>query len=752
MSKITEYTSASTFDANDVLLKDGENGTMIISVEDAASEFRRLSGVDDDISGNTQAITQAMGTINSNIAGVETDYIASKDYAIGDLFVVNNVLYKATAAIAEEDIIDTETNCAVVNLGGEIGDIRAELTNKANVDGSYDELTAGSSKQLLGTVFIEDDEPYLFRTSGGSIDIGDREYDEIVGGSIVWNQMIRNGNFADGTTWSLGLDTIADLAVANNIATVTMRADHTDYSAIIKTDDRGIAGHVIFSAITVNPSRDTSVMNMYTGLGDGLRSIDCPADSWTVVGNIIRLKSDVISMYYFDTGKSLKENDTVQFKNAVVFDLTQMLGSEIADYIYNLEQATPGAGVAWFRKYFPKDYYEYNAGELMHVTDLQSHDMVGFNLWDEEWEVGDISPTTGQNVDADTIRTKNYIPVIPGTTYFAHIGGQTGTNLKTRFYDVDKNYIGTTQKNGNTVLYNNTFTVPDNAHYMRFATQVAYGTTYNHDISINLSWDGERDGEYEPYVKHSYPLDSSLTLRGIPKLSTDGKLYYDGDHYKSDGTVERRYGIVDLGTLEWVQHGGVDGRWTSGLPNAAKATSNYSIKGNAVCGKYENIAQNKLFANTQGIATHSLDGTMVFVYDPAYTDAATFKAAMSGVYLVYELAEPTTEEAQPFQSPQIVDDFGTEEYITSSIVPVGHTTQYDSNLRAKLEMAPNSPDSDGDYLVRQTSGHNEYVPYTDGGRITALEGKIPAAPSVNGSYILKCTVTDDTATYAWVAE
>jgi hypothetical protein len=125
---------------------------------------------------------------------------------------------------------------------------------------------------------------------------------------------------------------------------------------------------------------------------------------------------------------------------------------------------------------------------------------------------------------------------------------------------------------------------------------------------------------------------------------------------------------------------------------------------------------------------------------------------MSGVYLVYELAEPTTEEAQSFQSPQIVDDFGTEEYVTSSIVPVGHTTQYDHNLRAKLEMAPNSPDVDGDYLVRQTGSKNEYVPYTDGCRITALEGKIPAVPSANGGYILKCTVTDGTATYAWVAE
>ena len=59
---------------------------------------------------------------------------------------------------------------------------------------------------------------------------------------------------------------------------------------------------------------------------------------------------------------------------------------------------------------------------------------------------------------------------------------------------------------------------------------------------INLS-DPSRNGEYEPYEKHSYPLDSSLTLRGIPKLDASNNLYYDGDEYNADGTVNRRFRI-----------------------------------------------------------------------------------------------------------------------------------------------------------------------------------------------------------------
>ncbi len=50
------------------------------------------------------------------------------------------------------------------------------------------------------------------------------------------------------------------------------------------------------------------------------------------------------------------------------FDLTMMFGEEIADRILAMETAEPGAGVAWFRNLFPKEYYPYNAGELTCVS------------------------------------------------------------------------------------------------------------------------------------------------------------------------------------------------------------------------------------------------------------------------------------------------------------------------------------------------------------------------------------------------
>ena len=76
-----------------------------------------------------------------------------------------------------------------------------------------------------------------------------------------------------------------------------------------------------------------------------------------------------------------------------------------------------------------------------------------------------------------------------------------------------------------------------------------------------------------------------------------------------------------------------------------------------------------------------------------------------------------------------MDDFGTEEFITTSLVPVGHETRYAPNLRAKLEMSPDSPDGDGLYIVQQNSGENTYIPLASSAtiqnilaRLTALEG------------------------------
>ena len=324
----------------------------------------------------------------------------------------------------------------------------------------------------------------------------------------------------------------------------------------------------------------------------------------------------------------------------IVIDLTTLFGSTIADYIYSLEQATAGAGVSWFRQYFGKDYYPYSAPTLKSVKGLTAHEMVGFNQWDEEWEVGYIDGSGNNTSSTVNIRSKNYIPVLPNVTYYLRTAYTTVVYCPIFFYDSEKNFISANLQQ----VWNRTITTPSNASYMRFYMNSAYGTTYNHDICINLS-DASKNGTYEPYVKHTYPLDSTWVGMGIPKLDSSNKLYFDGDRYASDGTVTERYGIR---------------AYQSG--------------------------------------------------DESLADAIT-----DGTNTVYKLTTPTTSTATPFTSPQIVDPDGTEEYVTSGLVPVGHETEYVENLADKL---------------------------TD----------IPDLPTTAGNYHLAVTVDGGTPSYAWVAD
>ena len=73
MGKITEYQKVSTFDENDVLLKDGTNGTKTISVADAANAFADLNGTAAEIADLQAALASSASvtyTVNGRMATI----------------------------------------------------------------------------------------------------------------------------------------------------------------------------------------------------------------------------------------------------------------------------------------------------------------------------------------------------------------------------------------------------------------------------------------------------------------------------------------------------------------------------------------------------------------------------------------------------------------------------------------------------------------------------------------------------------
>ena len=628
---------------------------------------------------------------------------------------------------AETKTAEFDSNAAALQtevdrLRGECDKLEAE---KANIDGYYEEMTVGDAEQLVATQFVEDNKPYLFRSTGGSSDVGNRAYlDKIVGGTVVWNQQLKLDRVANhnGITASL-----------NNDGGITINGTATSDAYILIDSRRSFKLDENHKYLYKGCPSGGSRMGYF--LGDGWSSMGrdygkgtvFTATSGTFQPNIIVAKGNTVSNLTF---------------KPQLFDLTQMFGSTIADYIYSIEQSQAGAGVEWFKKLFPKDYYPYNTGELISVEGLQSHDSVGFNQWDEEWEVG-VFDNNGEPYGAATnaIRSKTFCKCVPNTAYYCR-SSKTGSEyyIQMFYYDANKNFISMAYGN------NRTFTTPQNAHYFKICTQTSsyiYGGTYLNDICINLS-DTSRNGEYEPYKKHSYPLDSSLTLRGIPKLDASNNLYYDGDEYESDGTVTRKYGVLTPTTATLEANSYYSNKlgvpcWNFNMPSDMKGYNSWVGK-NAIADK---IVVRKYAENvTNCIITDAT--TKQFVYASS-TGVTTEQATdfIRSLTFVYELATPTTETAKPFQHIQIVDDFGTEEFVSTGIVPVGHNTRYSANLRDKLQHLPSLANADGTYLIQQSGKQMSLI---------HMPAVFPDAPTEDGTYTLKTVVTGGTPTLQWVAE
>jgi hypothetical protein len=125
------------------------------------------------------------------------------------------------------------------------------------------------------------------------------------------------------------------------------------------------------------------------------------------------------------------------------------------------------------------------------------------------------------------------------------------------------------------------------------------------------------------------------------------------DEYEAvQGVTTHRMASVDLGTLNWTvyTYGSITNIFSAAAPDDCLKNSNGSVA-NIINDKYEVFA----FDTTPHFTTKDKCVCQVsppkrcIIRDTSYSDAATFKTAMSGVYLYYELATPTTSQSTPTQ-------------------------------------------------------------------------------------------------------
>ena len=164
-----------------------------------------------------------------------------------------------------------------------------------------------------------------------------------------------------------------------------------------------------------------------------------------------------------------------------------------------------------------------------------------------------------------------------------------------------------------------------------FFRQATKEKTYNETAYVMLN-EGNTALEYVPYFAFSQPIPEAIQSLdgygvGISKEVND---YFA---YEDDGRVtwNKKLRGVDMGALSW-EH--IDGKWFA-APVGDKAVG----LSNLLCDKYPLGG-----VGFTGIPDKSITGSAeyryIYVRDAEYSDAATLKAALSGVMLYYELATP----------------------------------------------------------------------------------------------------------------
>ena len=598
------------------------------------------------------------------------------------------------------------------------------LAEKANINGYYLDMGAGTAEAIQTNIHESDSTPYVFRPTPFN---STRESGDIVGVSVPWNQLVKNPTFTNN---NLDNWTITGTATASGGELTWTPSAKNDSVRNLGIRDLNVAGHKILQIVELKSESSRNLSLVFGDNTNFTRILQVSVSStWGCFSNIYSESTVNNAQLYIGVRDGNDSGyQTISLRNMVVIDLTLALGSSIAGYIYGLESGTAGAGIAKLREwgFFTKPYYAYNAGSIESVN-VSKHRMTGLNQWDEEWEAKGIMATTGENDGtAQRIRSKNQIPVFPSTSYYLQFDTTKYSTGRVACYDASGAYLG--QSTGwKSVNSPSAFTTPANCYYVRFVF-VQANEQYTGGICLNIS-NAAVNGKYEPYTVNEYPLDPDLTLRGILKLDGSNNLYADGDTYEADGTVPRKYGTITLDGTQTVS-GTLNGGYYVVLDDMKKMT----VYTDAIrASKLITVSDNgQTLLNDFSVSGYKDNNnsypTKNWLYlrlDSSYATAAAVKTYLESnpITVIYPLATPTTETADPYNEVQVCSPYGTEEFEDHAYllgyrdvkIPVGHNTEYMKNI------------------------------------VGAIEG-IPLPPTTNGNFKLRCTVASGVPTYSWVSE
>lgn len=609
---------------------------------------------------------------------VAPTYSSSSLYAVGDLVYYNGGLYKCNTAITTAEAWTAAHWTATTFADEEKGKL-----SRGDHDGTTSVGHSDSAKSLDTQVGNDDQTPFSANTVGISSDVetGYQELRKLVGVDVVDNQLVRNPVFSNSDYWVAAANEYGTLSISSGVATWTCTAlpdyyyrtgflDNSNYLSI-PYDHKVLAIAMVKSSVQAN----VSIYGLINNEHNYFAKQAVNANTWTLIMGFIsdRTSGKTITRakvcYSSDSTSDVAVGTTLQCSEVFLIDLTQRYGSnEVVNAIIGTVGQDDPADIQVQRllKFDPNilKLTSYDAGSFPTVKAAKL-ETVDYNQWDEETELGYYDVSNGGYVyrsDGLCSKRGHNIRIAVGQNVYAYLGDNNSASIVAIFFDANGNYLGyDTRRNAN-------FTIPFGAYSMAFYLN-SYGTTYNHDISIFLYWDGSRIG-YEPYQKHEVALPNER-LHGILKV-VNGKVVADGDERYPDGEgdVQRYYKYTFTGNETFVQS--TLGRVvfymnTNSLPEA-KYSANRSEKGNIICNTFNAIDDNHVEAASKQVSVCGDTGSyLCFCLEASESvgDVNALKTYLQNnpTTIVYELATETETDSDAYADTFYGDDFGNMRFL-----------------------------------------------------------------------------------------
>lgn len=542
--------------------------------------------------------------------------------------------------------------------------VREKLDERYVIEGEYSPNTSVGLSRLAENLTpysaesgTEQDIPFISQGTGcgnGVTQVDTGSYAQATakkGNVVVANQLIPNTQ----SSTTIG----GEITVTNNgDGTYTLNGTATADRTYSLGGVSNIVGHILFFGVSTNNITGVYIRDQWTYSSASAYAISTSEFTYGTAW-VILIKAGTTC-----------NNVTVR---PLVIDLTLMHGNNAwipADLLSHPEN--------FFRYY--QGSLAYDTGSFVHANGRYIV-TTGRSIWDEQWELGEID-ADGNNIPSATqIRSKNYIRVIPNTTYYFR--ASANYNVLIAQYGNNKTQIKQDVKQTN-----NTFTTDANTNYIRFHLAAAYGSVYNHDITLSLYYSGESGyNEYYPYEE----LDNIDT--GTEDLLQAGEA---SDTKAKDGTITHNLVEINLSEKTWTLVEEV-GYWyfVGSSPSNIRSVGSANLP-NARSDKYVTVKMNDagLANNTFAIDTQFI---LVRTSSTSVTPTGT---------IIAELDEPTTEQGTPYESTLNINDFGTMYWLTNGnatpSVPQGIEIFYPVDYKAFVDTLYNHTEGDATNLVVQS--------------------------------------------------